>query len=88
MIYSIYLGSHSKQTPKTTDYLNSLPILFRKHKNKQQLQMKHQRTIIFDLDGTLIDSLPSITSSIKYAIRQRGHIISDETDLKPLIGPL
>ncbi|RRO04770.1 HAD hydrolase-like protein, partial [Pectobacterium aquaticum] len=43
--------------------------------------------IIFDLDGTIIDSLPGIRTSLVYAIRQQGHIIDDSIDISALIGP-
>lgn len=49
--------------------------------------MKCQPAIIFDLDGTLADSVPGIKLSILYALRQQGHAVNDELDLRPLIGP-
>ncbi|URG51641.1 HAD hydrolase-like protein [Pectobacterium quasiaquaticum] len=43
--------------------------------------------IIFDLDGTIIDSVPSIRTSLVYAIRQQGHAIDEFIDISTLIGP-
>ncbi|KHT22682.1 HAD hydrolase-like protein [Pectobacterium carotovorum] len=43
--------------------------------------------IIFDLDGTIIDSVPGIKDSLIYAIRKQGHVIDDRTDISSLIGP-
>ncbi|WP_420065769.1 HAD hydrolase-like protein [Pectobacterium colocasium] len=43
--------------------------------------------IIFDLDGTIIDSLPGIRSSLVYAMRQQGHVIDEFIDISMLIGP-
>jgi phosphoglycolate phosphatase len=42
--------------------------------------------VIFDLDGTLIDSLPGIASSVDVALRSCG-LLPAERDLRPLIGP-
>lgn len=43
--------------------------------------------IIFDLDGTIIDSVPGIRTSLVYAIRQQGHAINEFIDISVLIGP-
>lgn len=43
--------------------------------------------IIFDLDGTIVDSVPGISASLIYAIRQQGHIVSDDINISSLIGP-
>lgn len=42
--------------------------------------------MIFDLDGTLIDSRPGVVASIEYALRETGFSIPD-SGLAPLIGP-
>jgi len=44
------------------------------------------RSIIFDLDGTLIDSFPGIVESLKYAVAQVNPSL-DLTELKTHIGP-
>ena len=44
------------------------------------------RHVIFDLDGTLIDSLPGIAWSVDVALRSCG-LPPAERDLAPLIGP-
>lgn len=49
--------------------------------------MKNSRGVIFDLDGTLVDSFPGIRSSIIYAIRKQGHVIGDDIEMRSLIGP-
>lgn len=43
--------------------------------------------IIFDLDGTIIDSVPGITASLVYAICQQGHVIDENINISSLIGP-
>jgi phosphoglycolate phosphatase len=48
--------------------------------------MKLLRHIIFDLDGTLVDSLPGIAYSIQAALRACGFPPVAQ-DLAPLIGP-
>lgn len=44
-------------------------------------------TILFDLDGTLVNSAPGILESIQYAMDRLGHPLSSDLDLKTLIGP-
>ena len=44
------------------------------------------RHVIFDLDGTLVDSLPGIAYSVDAALTACGFTASD-CDLAPLIGP-
>lgn len=44
-------------------------------------------TILFDLDGTLIDSQPGILSSCRAALRALGHASEPSLDLSAIIGP-
>jgi len=44
------------------------------------------RHVIFDLDGTLVDSIPGIAWSVDAALRSCG-LAPAERDLAPLIGP-
>ena len=48
--------------------------------------MKPVRHIVFDLDGTLVDSLPGIAFSVDAALRSCG-LPPAGRDLAPLIGP-
>lgn len=43
--------------------------------------------VIFDMDGTLVDSVPGIRASLAYALDQQGHCLAEETDITALIGP-
>lgn len=43
--------------------------------------------VIFDMDGTLVDSVPGIRASLAYALEQQGHWLAEETDITALIGP-
>lgn len=43
--------------------------------------------VIFDLDGTIVDSVPGISASLIYAIRQQGHIVNDDINITSLVGP-
>jgi phosphoglycolate phosphatase len=43
--------------------------------------------IIFDLDGTILDTSEGILSSAKFAINTMGYKMPDEEDLKAFIGP-
>ncbi len=44
-------------------------------------------TVLFDLDGTLTNSLPGIFSCVKYALNRLGKEIPDDTALKSFLGP-
>ena len=45
------------------------------------------RTVLLDLDGTLIDSRPGIAASCGAALRALGHAPDPSFDVTPLIGP-
>lgn len=43
--------------------------------------------ILFDLDGTLLDSKEGITKSVQYALKKLGVEVSDRRELVKFIGP-
>jgi phosphoglycolate phosphatase len=43
-------------------------------------------TIVFDLDGTLVDSLPDIISSFMHGFASLGMPVPSEAEVRPLIG--
>lgn len=45
------------------------------------------RTLLFDLDGTVTDSLPGIVNSICYALSCFGIQVEDRESLRPFLGP-
>jgi len=45
------------------------------------------RTVLLDLDGTLIDSLPGILASCMAALRALGHEPDESLDIRRSIGP-
>jgi phosphoglycolate phosphatase len=49
--------------------------------------MSAAASVLLDLDGTLIDSLPGITASCLAALRAMGHEPEESLDLRPFIGP-
>ena len=44
------------------------------------------KNVIFDLDGTLVDSLPGIEYAVDFALRERNYP-ARTCELRPLIGP-
>jgi phosphoglycolate phosphatase len=44
-------------------------------------------TLIFDLDGTLVDSAPGIIASLTHAVRALGHEFAPFTGIEHLLGP-
>ena len=49
--------------------------------------MNKIKAVLFDLDGTIIDSSEGITKSFQYALKQYGIECEDLEDLKRIIGP-
>ncbi len=43
-------------------------------------------TLLFDLDGTIVDSAPGVTRAFAYALKKYG-IDADPDDLKKVVGP-
>lgn len=57
------------------------------HTVAQMLAQVDDRVILFDMDGTLIDSSEGVTKSAQYALRHYGIEVSDLDTLKKFIGP-
>lgn len=49
--------------------------------------MKKYDTVIFDFDGTVVDTGEGILKSLQYSFEQMGHEVPDLSDLKKFIGP-
>jgi phosphoglycolate phosphatase len=49
--------------------------------------MPGSRSVLLDLDGTLIDSRPGIAASCLAALRALGHTPDETFDITPFIGP-
>lgn len=45
------------------------------------------RAVLFDLDGTLVESGPSIIASIRHAMEVLGHPLAPDADLAWVVGP-
>ncbi len=45
------------------------------------------RTVLFDLDGTVVDSGPGITNSVIYALKKYGREVKDPSEVYYFIGP-
>ena len=42
--------------------------------------------LLFDLDGTLVDTLPDLTNALNLVLRERGHAPLAPGEVKPMIG--
>ena len=42
--------------------------------------------LLFDLDGTLVDTLPDLTNALNEALRERGHAPLPPAAVRPMIG--
>src|SRR5580692_4817446 len=42
--------------------------------------------LLFDLDGTLVDTLPDLTNALNEALREQGHAPLAPREVKPMIG--
>jgi phosphoglycolate phosphatase-like HAD superfamily hydrolase len=43
-------------------------------------------TIVFDLDGTLVDTAPDLTNALNDALTRRGHIAISQETIRPAVG--
>lgn len=50
------------------------------------MEMRYN-TVLFDLDGTIVDSSPGIFNSLKYAFTEMEREIPDEKTLRKFLGP-
>ena len=49
--------------------------------------IKNKENILFDLDGTIVDSGPGVTNSVKYALEKFGIHVNDTSELYGFMGP-
>lgn len=49
--------------------------------------MNKIKAVLFDLDGTLLDTSPGVLSSVKYTIEKMGFQSLSEDALEEFIGP-
>ena len=49
--------------------------------------MKDFQYVLFDLDGTLTDSMLGITRAVQYALKHYGITVEDLKELQPFVGP-
>ncbi len=54
---------------------------------KWSIKMKKYSTVLFDLDGTIVDSGQGVTNSVAYALEKFGIEVEDKSTLKRFIGP-
>lgn len=55
-------------------------------KNERIMFMRH-KLIVFDVDGTLLDTSEGVLSSVKFAIKNMGYELPSDAVLKTFIGP-
>ena len=46
----------------------------------------HKFLLLFDLDGTLVDTLPDLTNALNEVLRERGYAALSPAEVKPMIG--
>jgi phosphoglycolate phosphatase len=51
-----------------------------------ELQAMADFLLVFDLDGTLVDSLPDLTSALNEVLRERGHAPLPGAEVAPMVG--
>ncbi|MCQ2081367.1 MAG: HAD-IA family hydrolase [Lachnospiraceae bacterium] len=49
--------------------------------------MNNIKHIIFDVDGTMLDTSEGMISSVKYMINEMGYVMPDEMTLESFVGP-
>ncbi len=51
------------------------------------MAVRRRKTLLLDLDGTLVDPAEGIIGSCRYAMARMGHPIADDENLEWIIGP-
>ena len=51
------------------------------------MPVRFRKTLLLDLDGTLVDPGPGIIGSVRHVLDQMGAPVPDEMDLRWIIGP-
>ena len=49
-----------------------------------EFPMTLPRTLVFDLDGTLVDSVPDLTNALNKMLRERGHAPLSRSEVVPM----
>lgn len=52
-----------------------------------KVKKRMSRAVLFDLDGTLLDTSKGVVSSVKYTIKELGFMMPSEEELESFIGP-
>jgi len=42
--------------------------------------------LVFDLDGTLVDSVPDLANALNEVLRERGHEALSRAEVAPMVG--
>lgn len=48
--------------------------------------MNKKNTVVFDLDGTLLDTLDDLMNSVNYALREMGFPLRDRSEIQSFVG--
>lgn len=67
--------------------LNNQSAIYYKAIIKEAIQMNSQKnTIIFDLDGTLLDTLADLTDSVNYVMKLHGFPLHSQEQVREMVG--
>ena len=55
--------------------------------HEEKMNGKNYQYVLFDLDGTLTDSVLGVISGFSYVIKKMGREVPDESELRKFVGP-
>src|SRR5579864_8574497 len=72
--------SHERHYPANTQIVAEYDL------GGAQLRTMMEFLLVFDLDGTLVDSVPDLTNALNEVLRERGYRALSRAEVTPMVG--
>jgi len=82
----IRIEKHLKIKGVLTEKYKNVIMTQRRNNDRRYIMLENKKALIFDLDGTLADTLGAITEAINMTMTAYGLPVKDETEVRNAIG--